>query len=88
MAHPTTTWLLDPVIPGPAALPRLERELYEPAEVIAPPDAVEPAAQYPSGTWLVGTRAEPKEQGGDRFATSDAEAPTVRPGSLHSSRRR
>ena len=86
MAHPTKTWLLKPIIPSPPALPRLDRELHahtgmtESSQPLA-----ESAAMYPSGTWRVGTRVE---ETGERFATSDSEAPTVRPGALQRSKRR
>ncbi len=84
MAHPNQDWLLDPTIPGPPAVPDLARELYELAGMADRNESAEPSTQYPSGTWRVGVRAELEEQGDeDRFATSDPEAPTVRPGSLH-----
>jgi hypothetical protein len=85
MAHPTTNWLLEPTFPAAAALPRLDRELYELAEMDEPaPSSASPFAQYPSGTWLVGERAELDAQSdAERFATSGPDAPTVRPGSLH-----
>jgi hypothetical protein len=86
MAHPSSNWLLEPTFPAAAPLPRLDRELYELAEMDEPAlSGVAPTAQYPSGTWLVGTRAELDAADADteRFATSDPEAPTVRPGSLH-----
>ena len=69
MAHlSTSNWLTDPVIPAPPALPQLEGEA--------------PTAARRSGTWLVGTRPDDDNADSDRFATSDAEAPTVRPGAL------
>jgi hypothetical protein len=86
MAHPTSHWLLEPTFPAAAALPRLDRELYELAELDEPtPSSVAPSTQYPSGTWRVGARGELEatEADAERFATSDPEAPTVRPGSLH-----
>ena len=91
MAHPTSNWLLEPTFPAAPALPRLDRELYELAEMDEPArDNTNPTTQYPSGTWRVGTHAEhtgaPVDADtaeAERFATSDPEAPTVRPGSLH-----
>ncbi len=86
MAHPNQDWLLEPIIPAPPAVPNLARELYELAGMADPPQSARPVAHYPSGTWRLGARAEleePDEANDDRFATSDPEAPTVRPGSLH-----
>ena len=86
MSHSTSNWLLEPTFPAAPALPRLDRELYELAEMDEPtPSSVAPSAQYPSGTWRVGMRGELEAAAEDaeRFATSDPEAPTVRPGSLH-----
>ncbi len=86
MAHPKSKWLLEPTFPAVPALPRLDRELYELAEMDVPaPGSDLPRAQYPSGTWRVGASAEHIDSGEEaaRFATSDSEAPTVRPGSLH-----
>jgi hypothetical protein len=83
MADPTTHWLLEPTFPAPPALPRLDRETS------AVPDLDGPRPQYPSGTWRVGTHAEADASIQDedstdsqRFAKSDSEAPTVRPGAL------
>jgi len=82
MANPRTHWLLDPTFPAPPALPRLDRETR------AVPDVDGPRPQFPSGTWRVGTHAEAdallEEEDCDsqRFAKSDSEAPTVRPGAL------
>jgi len=83
MAHPTTDWLLEPTFPAPPALPRLDRETS------AVPTLDVPRGQYPSGTWRVGTHAEADAQldeedsiDSQRFAKSDSEAPTVRPGAL------
>jgi len=87
MAHPRSKWLLEPTFPAVPALPRLERELYELAqleETMHEKDV--PAAQYPSGTWRVGTHPERAEAPG--FAKSDSEAPTVRPGSLYARKAR
>jgi hypothetical protein len=83
MADPRSHWLLDPTFPAPPALPRLDHETSAVA-------ALEPPrVQYPSGTWRVGTNAEADaaledEDSSDsqRFAKSDSEAPTVRPGAL------
>ena len=83
MAHPTLNWLLEPTFPAAAALPRLDRELYELAEMDEPTPSSPAPTQYPSGTWRVGARAELDAEDAERFATSDPEAPTVRPGSLH-----
>jgi hypothetical protein len=89
MAHPTTNWLLEPTFPAPPGLPRLDRETS------AVPSMDPPRAQYPSGTWRVGTHAEADaaledEHTSDsqRFAKSDSEAPTVRPGALRASNKR
>jgi len=89
MAHPTPDWLLDPTFPAPPALPRLDRETS------AAPALNIPRAQYPSGTWLVGSHAdaEPSLDEHDsidsqRFAKSDSEAPTVRPGALRALKKR
>jgi len=83
MADPTTHWLLEPTFPPPPALPRLDRETS------AVPALDEPRPQYPSGTWHVGTHGDVDASGQDedstdsqRFAKSDSEAPTVRPGAL------
>lgn len=85
MAHPTTDWLLEPTFPAPPSLPRLDRE----ASAVASMEMDAPRAQYPSGTWRVGTHAEAdaalEEEDpidSQRFAKSDSEAPTVRPGAL------
>ncbi|MEO6602962.1 MAG: hypothetical protein ABIQ16_23960 [Polyangiaceae bacterium] len=72
-------------------MPRLDRDLYELAEMDEPaPSGVALTAQYPSGTWAVDTRTEvdAAEVDAERFATSNPEAPTVRPGSLHALKRR
>jgi len=82
MAHPRIDWLLDPTFPAPPALPRLDRETS------AVPTVYGPRPQYPSGTWRVGTHAEAdallddEDSDSQRFAKSDSEAPTVRPGAL------
>jgi len=86
MAHPNQHWLLEPTFPGPPSVPDLARELYELAGMDAPADSVQPVAHYPSGTWRLGAREDADteyEPSDDRFTTSDPEAPTVRPGSLH-----
>ena len=89
MAYPTTDWLLEPTFPAPPGLPRLDRE----TSVVPSLDV--PRAQYPSGTWIVGTHAEADAALGDedatdsqRFAKSDSEAPTVRPGALRTLKKR
>jgi hypothetical protein len=88
MAHPRTDWLLDPTFPAPPALPRLDRETS------AVPAVHGPRPQYPSGTWRVGTHAEAdalldeEDTDSQRFAKSDSEAPTVRPGALRTLKRR
>jgi len=89
MAYPTTEWLLEPTFPAPPGLPRLDRE----TSAVQSSDA--PRAQYPSGTWRVGTQAEADavledegESDSQRFAKSDSEAPTVRPGALRASKMR
>ena len=91
MAHPTTNWLLDPTFPAPPALPRLDRE----TSAVPSLSLDGPRAQYPSGTWRVGTHAEAdaaleEEDSIDsqRFAKSDSEAPTVRPGALRALKKR
>jgi hypothetical protein len=81
MADPTTHWLLDPTFPAPPALPRLDHETS------ADSSMGEPRVQYPSGTWRVGTHDASLDDEFDandspRFAKSDSEAPTVRPGAL------
>lgn len=94
MTSPNSKWLLDPVIPAAPAVPRLARDSYE--QTGASAERVERTdqypSQYPSGTWLLGARAERErvreETLGARFATSDSEAPTIRPGSLHVAKRR
>jgi len=53
-----------------------------------------PRTPYPSGTWRVGTHAEADAALEDddidsqRFARSDSEAPTVRPGALRALKKR
>jgi len=86
MSHPTHHWLLDPTFPATPLLPRLERELQPLAGAAEPSDSTPQRSTKhpPSGTWRVGTHPELDGLGDDeRFATSDAEAPTVRPGALH-----
>jgi len=88
MAHPTLDWLLEPTIPAPPALPRIDREISAAAIL----DTARP--QYPSGTWRVGTHAqadaalEEDDADSQRFAKSDSEAPTVRPGALRALNKR
>jgi len=83
MADPRTHWLLDPTFPAAPALPRLDHETSADSSLEAP------RVQYPSGTWRVGTHAEAASledefdtSDSQRFAKSDSEAPTVRPGAL------
>ena len=88
MPHRTNTWLSEPVIPSPPALPRLDGAAYASVASSGPSPKHDPAAgPYPSGTWRVGTRAEDCDND-ERFATSDSEAPTVRPGALQQRKRR
>lgn len=88
MAHPTTDWLLEPTFPAPPALPRLDRETS------AVPSLDAPRTPYPSGTWRLGTHAEADaaleddDTDSQRFARSDSEAPTVRPGALRALKKR
>ena len=83
MAQPSQNWLIDPVIPAPPAMPRLDRETAPTKE------APTPTSAHPSGTWLVGAHPYLEaDASDDRFATSDAEAPTVRPGALRALMRR
>ena len=89
MAQPTTDWLLEPTFPAPPGLPRLDRE----TSAVQRSDL--PRPQYPSGTWRVGTHAEADAALEDedttdsqRFAKSDSEAPTVRPGALRALKKR
>jgi hypothetical protein len=85
MAHPTKSWLLEPTIPAPPAVPNLAGELCALADMgELYLSLAESADLSPSGTWRVGARVARAEPTGDagRFATSDSEAPTVRPGAL------
>jgi len=88
MAQPTTDWLLEPTFPAAPALPRLDREISAAATFDAP------RPQYPSGTWRVGIRdeadaaLEEEDTDSQRFARSDSEAPTVRPGALRTLKQR
>jgi hypothetical protein len=75
MSKPTRTWLLDPTFPHSPAVPHLDLETRELAGMIG--NDSDPRA---SGTWLVANHPEDDEP---RFARSDTEAPTVRPGSIH-----
>ncbi len=76
MTKPTRSFLLDPVFPAPANVPRLSGEMRALAEL------GEHRGGRASGTWRLGTHSA-EEDDEPRFATSDTEAPTVRPGSLH-----
>lgn len=80
MTKPTRNWLLDPVFPTPPALPYLDAKTRELAEMGEPGDATT------SGTWLVHSHPQDAEPDEPRFAVSDSEAPTVRPGSLRAAR--
>jgi hypothetical protein len=88
MAHPRTHWLIEPTFPAPPPLPRLDLETCAGAALIGP------RAQYPSGTWRLGTNAEAdalleeEDTDSQRFAKSDSEAPTVRPGALRALKKR
>ena len=86
MAYPTSNWLLDPTIPALPALPRLDPDTLALAEGDDLGHGEQHSAQPPSGTWRLGARLESELEDCDpssgRFATSDSEAPTVRPGSL------
>jgi len=83
MTKPTRNWLLDPVFPSSPSMPYLDAKTRELAEMGEPGDAKR------SGTWLVGSHpceAEEADWDEPRFAVSDSEAPTVRPGSLRASK--
>lgn len=87
MAPPTKSWLLEPIIPAPPAMPRMDSELYALAGMTEPEESMAEFADdpHPSGTWRVGAHGALQAAGDDdveRFATSDSEAPTVRPGAL------
>ena len=90
MSHPTHKWLLEPTFPAAAGLPRLDRELLALIEADLSPDDEPASSECLSGTWRVRTQAQHGElddADAERFATSDSEAPTVRPGSLHASKK-
>jgi hypothetical protein len=77
MTKPTRNWLLDPVFPTAPSMPYLDAHTRELAGLDEPGDA------KTSGTWLVGSHPQQEEDAGEpRFAVSDSEAPTVRPGTL------
>jgi hypothetical protein len=89
MAHPRTDWLLEPTFPAPPALPRLD------LETSAVPARGVPTTQYPSGTWRRGENGkvyasleDEESTDSERFAKSDSEAPTVRPGALRALKKR
>jgi hypothetical protein len=88
MADPRTHWLLEPTFPAPPALPRLDLETSAGAALAGP------RPPYPSGTWRRGTHAEAdalleeEDTDSQRFAKSDSEAPTVRPGALRALKKR
>jgi hypothetical protein len=82
MTKPTRNWLLDPVFPSPPSVPYLDARTRELAEMGEPREATT------SGTWLVNSHPTAREADADepRFAVSDSEAPTVRPGTLRASK--
>jgi hypothetical protein len=83
MSKPTRNWLLDPIFPAPPSLPHLDLETRAFASFGDPEDTSS------SGTWAVGARvdqAQDEDEDEPRFAKSDTEAPTVRPGSLHAAK--
>jgi hypothetical protein len=85
MAYHSDLWLLDPVFPAPAALPRLDEETEELARLEEAPSEV---SRYPSGTWRLAVRVDDARAHDDhasdeRGRKSPSDAPTVRPGSLH-----
>jgi hypothetical protein len=81
----TDHWLLDPVFPAPAGLPRLDEETEELARLEEAPGST---SRYPSGTYRLAVRvdhteATDEDASADRCRKSSSDAPTVRPGSLH-----
>ena len=82
MNKPTRTWLLDPTFPTAPTVPYLDAKTRELAGM-----GERDEETCNSGTWLVGSRVpQPEEPDRARFATSDSEAPTVRPGSLRAAK--
>lgn len=88
MSQLTDHWLLDPVFPAPAGLPRLDEETEELARLEEAPGAT---SRYPSGTYRLALRvddteataAQDEDASAERCRKSSSDAPTVRPGSLH-----
>ena len=83
MAQHPDHWLLDPVFPAHAPLPRLDDETEQLARLEALPS---PASRHPSGTFRRALRvddARDDDTSDERSRKSPSDAPTVRPGSLH-----
>ena len=80
MTKPTRNWLLDPVFPTAPTIPYLDAQTRELAGLGEPDDAKS------SGTWQVGARPQEEDADEPRFALSDSEAPTVRPGTLRAAK--
>jgi hypothetical protein len=77
MIKPTRNSLLDPVFPSAPSMPYLDARTRELAGLGEPGDA------KTSGTWLVNSHPQQEDDADEpRFAVSDSEAPTVRPGTL------
>jgi hypothetical protein len=76
MIKPTRNWLLDPVFPTAPTVPYLD------AKTRALAGMGEPGNAMTSGTWMVGSHPQEEDADEPRFAVSDSEAPTVRPGTL------
>jgi hypothetical protein len=85
MPQHSDNWLLDPVFPAPAALPRLDDATEELARLDVEPNS---EVHHPSGTWRVALGSDERAlvahaTDDARERRSSADAPTVRPGSLH-----
>jgi len=80
MTKPTRNWLLDPVFPTAPSMPYLDAQTRELAGLGEPDDA------KTSGTWLVASHPQDEDADEPRFAVSDSEAPTVRPGTLRAAK--
>ena len=80
MTKPTRNWLLDPVFPTAPSMPYLDALTRELAGLGEPGDAKS------SGTWPVGSHSQEEDADEPRFAVSDSEAPTVRPGTLRAAK--
>ncbi|HEY5373085.1 MAG TPA: hypothetical protein VIK01_05330 [Polyangiaceae bacterium] len=80
MTKPTRNWLLDPVFPTAPSMPYLDARTRELAGLDEPGDGES------SGTWPVGSHAQEEDADEPRFAVSDSEAPTVRPGTLRAAK--